>query len=447
MKHTRTFLFLAAAALGHVGIAQSTTYDARIDNYVGLRAPCDGSVQPVLRIQNVGGETMTSCDIDILKNGVTENTFNWVLAIPAATGEFRQPALPPVSGLSEGDELTFRILTVNGNPDEGLTQNELVVPLTDDKADAGSYQVRVQVLTDGTPEETSWTIRTATGTVVAQSPVYGDAGTLYTTDLQLNADQCYGFEVADAGGDGLGETRAPAFVKLSSLGSDLLMASGDFGTSYRGVAQAGTADGCLPAQLTTTPEPAVSCGAVGLLLNGSSTIHATEVPGAGRYQFRFTNVPGQPAYARNIASPTRSLTLTRWSTLPLKRGRSYQVQVRASFDNGATWCAFGPSCTIAISNAAEAQPRMAIDAGFDLEAVLFPNPTPDGRLSVRLDGMDAEEELQVEVFNAMGGLEAAGRQQVAEGVQQLAVPVLAPGMHMVRLTLGGSVQITRVMVR
>ena len=390
---------------------------------------------------------MTSCDIDILKNGVTENTFNWVLGVPAATNEFRQPLLPPVNGVQDGDVLEFRILTVNGIPDEGPTENILQVPMTDDKVDAASYQVRVEVLTDGSPGETSWRLVAANGTVVAQSPAYTLAGELYTTDLALSADACYSFKVDDAGGDGLGEAREAAYVKLKSLGAEVAVASGDFGTEFRSVAQAGTADGCVPSQLTTLPEPAVSCGAVGLLLNGSSTIHATEVPGAGRYQFRFTNVPGQPAYARNIAGPTRSLTLARWSTLPLKRGRSYQVQVRASFDNGATWCAFGPTCTIAISNAAEAQPRMAIDAGFDLEALLFPNPTPDGRLSVRLDGMDAEEELQVEVFNAMGGLEATGRQQVVEGVQQLAVPVLAPGMHMVRLTLGGSVRITRVMVR
>ncbi len=77
-------------------------------------------------------------------------------------------------------------------------------------------------------------------------------------------------------------------------------------------------------------------------------INATEVPGANKYRFRFTNIAGQPAYARNIASTSRSLMLGNWATLPLKRGRTYNVQVQGSFDNGSSWCAFGPSCTIRI---------------------------------------------------------------------------------------------------
>ena len=106
---------------------------------------------------------------------------------------------------------------------------------------------------------------------------------------------------------------------------------------------------CLPSQLTTTADPVISCGAVNLKFNGTSTIAATEVPGANKYQFRFTNTPGQPAYARTIAFPTRSFTLTPWYTKPLKAGRTYNVQVHASFDNGATWCDYGPSCTVKIS--------------------------------------------------------------------------------------------------
>lgn len=438
---------LVAFVIPAIVAGQSNQYDSRIDAYTGLRAPCDGAVQPVLRIQNVGGETMTSCDIDILKNGVVDNTFNWVLATPATTGQFRQPVLPPVNGVQEGDVLEFRILTVNGQPDQGPAENILQVPMTDDKVDAGSYQVRVEVLTDGAPGETSWTLLGANGAVVAQSPAYTLAGERYTTDLALSPDACYTFKVDDAGGDGLGEAREAAYVKLKSLGADVAVASGDFGAQFRNVAQAGTVNGCVPTQLTTTPDPQVSCGAMGLLLNGSSTLHAEEVPGANRYQFRFTNVPGQPAYARNIAGPARSLTLTRWATLPLKRGRTYQVQVRASFDNGATWCAFGPTCNVTISWEAGAQPRMMDAVADAADVVVFPNPSADGRFSLMLEGMDAEEDMQVEVLDALGALVASVQQPMAEGAQLLALPALGPGMYMLRITIGEAVLMERVMVR
>ncbi|MBK7270139.1 MAG: hypothetical protein IPI07_11715 [Flavobacteriales bacterium] len=61
---------------------------------------------------------------------------------------------------------------------------------------------------------------------------------------------------------------------------------------------------------TTAGSSAISCGAVNLKLNGTSTIAATEVPGANKYQFRFTNTAGQPAHARTsvFAFPTRSFT-------------------------------------------------------------------------------------------------------------------------------------------
>lgn len=150
---------------------------------------------------------------------------------------------------------------------------------------------------------------------------------------------------------------------------------------------------CIPTQLTTTSNPVVSCGAVNLKLNGTSTIAATEVPGANKYQFRFTNIPGQPAYARNIAFPTRSFTLTKWATNPLKAGRTYNVMVRSSFDNGATWCDDGPSCTVRMSwtHLAPGMERdMEETALYIPELLVYPNPTNGEQLRINLSGADPE---------------------------------------------------------
>jgi len=101
---------------------------------------------------------------------------------------------------------------------------------------------------------------------------------------------------------------------------------------------------CTTTQLTTVglpTNPAVSCGATGLIINGGQ-VHADIVTGANRYQFEFT----RPGFSRLIAVPSRTLTLGIWLTKPLQCGLAYSVRVRASFDNGATWCAFGNACTI-----------------------------------------------------------------------------------------------------
>ena len=448
---TRATLLFTAAFATLVGLTQSNQYDSRIDTYVGLRYPCDGSVQPVLRIQNVGGETMTSCDIDVLKNGVTDNTFNWVLGVPAATNEFRQPMLPVVTNVLPGDVLEFRILTVNGQPDQGETENIKQFAMTDEKGDADSYQVQVKVLTDDNPAETSWKVKNALGATVAQSPVYTNPGELRETSVTLTADQCYNFEVYDSGADGFGNSRELGYAKLVSLGEDVAVASGAFGSLYRKVAQTGTVNGCVPSQLTATADPLTSCGATGLIL-GSSQIHATAVAGANKYMFRFTNIPGQPAYSRNNTSPTRSLAINNWATLPLKKGRTYNVQVRASFDNGATYCDYGTSCTIRIANTPGAQPRMAADDGGTEGPVftVFPNPSLDGRFSISTEVYDEEEPVMVEAFNLLGdGVASARIVSVAEGgtaTVQLDRP-LESGVYLLRIAVGESASTQRLIVR
>jgi hypothetical protein len=451
MRTTRHLLPVLALFSAMTALAQGNQYDSRIDSYVGLRYPCDGSVQPVLRVQNVGGETMTSCDIDVLKNGVADNTFNWVLASPAATGETRQPALPIVNDVQPGDILEFRILTVNGQPDQGPTENIKQFAMTDEKGDADSYQVQVKVLTDDNPDETSWKIKDALGGTVAQSPVYTAAGASVETPVTLTADQCYNFEVYDSGSDGFGESREAGYAKLVSLGEDVAVASGAFGSLFRKVAQTGTDNGCVPTQLTTTAQPLVSCGATGLVL-GSSQIHATAVPGANKYMFRFTNVAGQPAYSRNIAIATRSLTLAQWATLPLKKGRTYNVQVRASFDNGATYCDYGTSCTIRIASTPGAQPRTLEEDATPEEPVftVFPNPSADGNFRIVFNAYDEEEPMFVETFDLVGNRVGQARMFTisAEGSALVEQDrALASGVYLLRITVGESTTTERLVVR
>ena len=451
MRTCYTLLPVLALVFVTSAHGQGNQFDSRIDSYVGLRYPCDGTVQPVLRVQNVGGETMTSCDIDVLKNGIANTTFNWILGVPAIPGDFRQPALPVMTNVQPGDILEFRILTVNGQPDQGESENIKQFAMTDEKGDAGSYQVQVKVLTDDSPGETSWKIKNALGATVTQSPVYTQAGTLTETLATLAADQCYNFEVYDSGSDGFGDAREAGYAKLVSLGQDVAVASGAFGSLYRKVAQTGTENGCMPSQLTTTADPAISCGAMNLVL-GSSSIHATAVPAANKYMFRFSNIPGQPAYSRNIAVAGRSLLLANWTTLPLKKGRTYIVQVRASFDNGATYCNYGTSCNIRIANTPAMEPRMA-GSSVEEDGPLFsiyPNPSIDGGFNIALSAYDEEEPMFVEIFDATGVRVGEPRMfnTTSEGTAFVRQDRTLPtGVYLVRITAGTSVAMERLLVR
>lgn len=220
-------------------------------------------------------------------------------------------------------------------------------------------------------------------------------------------------------------------------------------TAYAGVprnriARLFTGDAtCIASQLTTTADPVVSCGAVELKFDGSSTIAATEVPGANRYQFRFTNIPGQPAYARHIAFPTRSFILSKWHTLPLKAGRTYNVVVRASFDNGATWCAWGPSCTVKMSwfpFAPIAQDRLMAGGGpVPEELVLYPVPnTGDAFFIHPGDAFDGSSAISIDVHDIGGRLMVSRTLAVSAGsdVRVDLNGALSDGLYIVAITAG-----------
>ena len=98
------FLSVLILSSGLAASAQ-TNYDAKILEYTGLKYPCAGAATPVVRIKNIGTQTMSGCVVETWKNGLFDNSFNWNLAVPAPTGATRQPALPVINGVNDGDLL------------------------------------------------------------------------------------------------------------------------------------------------------------------------------------------------------------------------------------------------------------------------------------------------------------------------------------------------------
>lgn len=216
------FLLMATGLFGPAAQAQFA-YDARILEYSGLRYVCDGSVTPVLKIQNNGTATMGTCVVETWKNGLMVNSFNWILAVPAMPGQVRQPSLPPVGGgLQAGDVLEFRIISVNDEPDEDPVGNSLQQPLDEEPVTASSYVVLVEVLTDDAPEETTWAVHDAMGAALASGGPYANDNTTEETWLTLPISACLDLRVSDAGGDGLGA----GHVRLLSNGAEVFSTPG-----------------------------------------------------------------------------------------------------------------------------------------------------------------------------------------------------------------------------
>lgn len=422
------------------------TYDARIDSYVGLTYPCNGLVTPVLRIQNMGSATMSTCVVETWKNGLVDNSFNWILGVPAVTGAFRQPAMPTIA-VVPGDQLEFRIISVNTQPDEVALGNILPKAVDGTSQFSNNYLVKVEVLTDNAPGETTWKIVDDLGNALAQGGPYADPGTSYEQWATLPASDCLSLRVADSGGDGMADRAVAGHVKVFGGGNAIITVNGDdFASSYEEGLRTG-GDPCAPTQLTTAADPVISCGATGLLLDGSSVIAATEVPGANKYQFRFR----RGSYSRLIALNGRSFALTTWRTKPLRTGKTYDVDVRASFNGGLTWCPFGPVCQITTANAMDGGNEQRLE---ELVAApptvrVFPNPSDGSRIEVQVEGAP-EGGATLEIVDAVGRTlhRASFDPSAGAVIDQARLGPLRSGLYLVRCTFAtGDTVNERLLVR
>ncbi|MEO8588203.1 MAG: T9SS type A sorting domain-containing protein [Flavobacteriales bacterium] len=216
-----TLLLISAVAISPLCLAQ-TTYDARILDYVGLKFPCDGGATPVLKIRNEGSATMSGCVVETWKNGIQVSTFNWQLALPALQGQTRQPIFPPMPDVDLGDDLEFRIISVNTIPDEDPSGNILQVDMDQVPAASPNTTVTVEVETGANPGALTWEIRNSLAEVIATGGPYPDANTVITGNTTLSADACFSFKALDAS-RGVGAT---ARVRVKSGGNTLIALEG-----------------------------------------------------------------------------------------------------------------------------------------------------------------------------------------------------------------------------
>lgn len=188
-------------AFAPCAVAQNT-YDATIVGDIGLRQVCNDQVIPVLKIRNSGSETMSGCVVETWKNGFMVGSFDWQLAVPAATGQLRQPAFPAVTDVVPGDEIEMRIISVNTHPDQGPEGNTRTIVVGDEPPVATTYLAEVH-LTTTAQAEVDWILRNAQGAAVAQRTasvlVPGQDQVVW---VELAPASCYSVEVVDVGGTG-----------------------------------------------------------------------------------------------------------------------------------------------------------------------------------------------------------------------------------------------------
>jgi len=80
--------------------------------------------------------------------------------------------------------------------------------------------VRLSVMTDRKPEETTWKLFNSAGDVVDEGGPYEEARKKYQHTFSLSRDDCYTLEFYDSGGDGINTAGGVGFYKLDQLTQD-----------------------------------------------------------------------------------------------------------------------------------------------------------------------------------------------------------------------------------
>ncbi|MFT3886062.1 MAG: T9SS type A sorting domain-containing protein [Flavobacteriales bacterium] len=215
---------------------------------------------------------------------------------------------------------------------------------------------------------------------------------------------------------------------------------------------------CPVSKLGSNPDLLVNCGAEDLQRRGS-ILTADPVMQyvnggfhrATNYCFRFENLADHRVF--ELISPTYNLVTA--PQMPFQYGARYSVTVRMSFDGGATYCPFGPACTIGFfppSSGGQAQRNLMIEDATTTGASLslWPNPNNEGLVNISMNGLpEGDASVTIDVFNAVGQ-RIYGERTTKSGTRldhMLNVQGTLPaGLYLVNVTIGERTFISRLVM-
>ncbi|MEP1032801.1 CARDB domain-containing protein [Ekhidna sp.] len=160
---------------------------------------CSESVIVDVLITNKGGATLESVDIEVYLNAALSETINWTGSIATNKSTIEEVS---VSNLVSGNnDISVILVNPNESTDEVTTNNE---SSTSVDFDSNLDQVVLTLNTDEFPEETSWELLNAEGSVVESGGPYPDQIlTTITEIICVDPDACYEFVIYDAFADGI----------------------------------------------------------------------------------------------------------------------------------------------------------------------------------------------------------------------------------------------------
>lgn len=218
--------------------------DPSVLSYAGDVATC-GNVDVAVTIQNNGTSPLTACTITVT-GGTAPLTFDW-------TGNLATYAIETVNlgsvAITGATNLNVSITSA----DDNTTNNSTSTPIA--FAADGTTHVKIDILFDRYPEESSWTITNDAGIVVASAdysvaPIPADNSTKIE-NVYLPSTGCYTFTASDDYADGFYDMQWGAAANGHMFVTTVSDAGGTFSTVWNYDGTYSFAEAAAPSNVNT----------------------------------------------------------------------------------------------------------------------------------------------------------------------------------------------------
>ena len=185
---------------------------------------CGGAYTPIVTIQNNGTSAMTAATVTVLNgtNVVATGSYSGNLA----TYYTAQVTCTPISGFN-GGTLTINVTTSG----DASATNGTVSGVITNAVQANGAVGTVAIVTDQWGQETTWTIKNASGATIASGGPYTNLSAAGTTtqpvvNFNMVSNMCYKFEILDSYGDGINSAQYGLGSYTVKDGTGTVIASG-----------------------------------------------------------------------------------------------------------------------------------------------------------------------------------------------------------------------------
>jgi len=206
--------------------------DIKTMTYAGATETCMGDLTPEIKVQNYGLGTLTSFNIEVLVNGISNSTTPWTGSLQ--TYQLIDITLPTVTGITGNSNIEIITSNPNGGLDDDLSNNNIqfsTIPgfLTS----INSINIIVAITTDQYGAETTWDIKTSSGLGIASGGPWSNLGASGTTvqapvNVTLSQGECYTFTIYDAYGDGINSGYGVGSYSVTDGNGTVLASGGTF---------------------------------------------------------------------------------------------------------------------------------------------------------------------------------------------------------------------------